>query len=137
LEHESVPLIVPDIDDTNRPYWAGARVGALCLQRCGECSRLRYPISSVCPHCLSTELGWEQVSGRGEVYTFGVFRHVYNDAWRERVPYAVAIVRLDEGPFVISDLVDVDPDDVHVGMAVRVHFDDAAPDVTVPRFAPA
>jgi uncharacterized OB-fold protein len=131
-----MPLILPQIDETNRPYWDGAKAGELRLQRCASCAQLRYPIATVCPNCLSTELEWEAVSGRGEVYTFGIFRHRYNDTWGDRVPYAVAIVRLEEGPFVISDLVDVDVDEVRVGMPVGVHFDPATPDITVPRFAP-
>jgi uncharacterized OB-fold protein len=132
-----MPLILPQIDEINGPYWDGAKDGVLRLQRCGDCDELRYPISPVCANCLSTDYAWEPVSGRGEVYTFGVFRHVYNDAWSDRVPYAVAIVRLEEGPFVIADLVEIDPDDVRVGLAVHVRFEEATPDVTVPRFAPA
>lgn len=132
-----MPLILPVVDDGNRAYWDGAKDGVLRLQRCAGCGQLRYPISPVCPNCMSTELAWEDVSGRGAVYTFGVFRHAYNDAWRDRIPYAVAIVQLEEGPFVIADLVEVDADDVSVGMPVHVHFDEATPDVTVPRFAPA
>jgi uncharacterized OB-fold protein len=131
-----MPLILPQIDDTNRPYWDAAQEGTLRLQRCGSCSTLRYPLSPVCPHCLSNEVTWQDVSGRGEVYTFGVFRHRYNDAWGDRVPYAVAIVKLEEGPFVITDLVDVDADDVHVGMPVETTFDAVTPDITIPRFAP-
>jgi uncharacterized protein len=132
-----MPLILPQIDDVNRPYWHGAKEGELRLQRCMTCRQLRYPISTVCPNCLSTEYEWEAVSGRGKVYTFGVFRHPYNDSWSDRVPYAVAIVELEEGPFVISDLVDVSVERVRVGMPVRVHFDAATPDVAVPRFGPA
>ncbi|MES1247897.1 MAG: OB-fold domain-containing protein [Actinomycetota bacterium] len=132
-----MPLILPTIDDVNRPYWDGAKEGVLRLQRCGACNELRYPISPVCPSCMSTELSWETVSGRAEVYTFAVFRHAYNDAWSGRIPYAVAIVELAEGPFVIADIVDADPAEVRVGMPVQVRFDEATPDVTVPRFAPA
>lgn len=132
-----MPLILPEIDDVNRPYWDGAKQGELRLQRCTSCKQLRYPISTVCPNCLSTELEWETMSGRGTVYTFGVFRHQYNGAWSERVPYAVSIVQLEEGPFVISDLVDVAVGDVRIGLPVQVHFDQATSDVTVPRFAAA
>jgi hypothetical protein len=129
-----MPLILPQVDDLNRPFWDGAREGVLRLQHCGGCDALRYPISPVCPNCLCTEYSWDEVSGRGEVYTFGVFRHVYNEAWSDRAPYAVAIVRLAEGPFMIADLVDVDVDDVHVGMPVGVQFDEVTPEVTIPRF---
>lgn len=123
--------IAPALDDVNTPYWEGARNGVLRVQRCSS-GHLRYPLAPVCPQCLSTDYTWQDVSGRGTVYTFGVFRHRYNEAWSERVPYAVAIVQLEEGPFVISDLVDVDVDDVRVGMDVQVRFDDG-----VPRFGPA
>lgn len=132
-----MPLILPQVDDLNRPFWDGARGGVLRLQRCRVCATLRYPISPVCPSCLSTELTWEEVSGRGEVYTFGVFRHVYNDAWSDRTPYAVAIVELEEGPFMIADLVDVDVDALEVGMRVEVHYDTVTPDLTIPRFTAA
>lgn len=132
-----MPLILPQVDDLNRPFWNGAREGVLRLQRCSSCNILRYPISPVCPSCLSTEFAWDEVSGRGEVYTFGVFRHVYNDAWRDRAPYAVAIVKLAEGPFMIADLVDVDVDEVQVGMPVEVHYDTVTPDLTIPRFSAA
>ena len=124
----------PDVDDLNRPFWDGCargRAAAAALQRLRH---LRYPISPVCPRCLSTAYAWDEVSGGGEVYSFGVFRHAYNDAWRDRRPYAVAIVRLDEGPFMIANLVDLDVDLVRVGLPVSVYFDTVTPEVTIPRF---
>jgi uncharacterized protein len=129
-----MPLILPEVDDLNRPFWDAAREGVLRLQRCSGCDNLRYPISPVCPNCLSTVYAWDAVSGRGQIYTFGVFRHLYNEAWSDRTPYAVAIVRLEEGPFMIADLLDVDVDAVRIGMRVEVRFDTVTPEVTIPRF---
>jgi uncharacterized protein len=130
-------IVLPQIDDANRPFWDGCRDGVLRLQRCSDCRHLRYPISIVCPHCLSTEATWEQMSGLGEVYTFAIFRHAYNDGWRDRVPYNVALVQLAEGPTLISNVVGVEPEALRVGLPVAVVFETVGDDVTVPRFAPA
>lgn len=129
-------LVLPVVDDVNRPFWDGCREGVLRLQRCGGCDRLRYPISTVCPHCTSCTVEWEAVSGSGTVYSFAVFRHAYNDAWRERVPYVVALVELAEGPTMISNIVGVAAEEVHVGQAVSVVFDAVTPEISLPQFVP-
>jgi uncharacterized OB-fold protein len=130
-------LVLPELTDLNRPFWEGCRNDQLVLQRCSECGHLRYPISRVCPRCISSSYSWEPTSGRGTVYSFAVFRHAYNEAWRDQVPYAVALIELEEGPTMISNIVGVDVDDVHVGLPVRVVFAPATDQVTVPRFTPA
>ena len=109
----------------------------LRLQRCSSCGHLRYPISTICPKCLSTEAEWEQVTGDGEIFTFVVFRHVYNEAWRDRVPYVVALVRLVEGPTLIGNVAGIDPETVAVGMPVRVVFERVDDEITLPGFARA
>jgi uncharacterized OB-fold protein len=129
--------ILPTIDDGNRPFWDGCAEGVLRLQRCTSCDHLRYPISIVCPRCLSRDACWEDVPGGGEVYSFGVFRHAYNEAWRDRVPYVVALVALDAGPTLISTIVDAAPEDVRVGRRVEVTFERVSDEVVVPNFRPA
>ena len=129
-------IVLPQIDDVNRPFWDGCRDGVLLLQRCSDCGHLRYPISIVCPQCLSTAATWEPMSGRGEVYTFAIFRHAYNDGWRDRVPYNVALVQLEEGPTLISNVVGVEPEEIRIGMPVTVVFEAVTDDVTVPQFTP-
>lgn len=113
----------------NGPFWDACRAGELRLQRCAGCGHLRYPVSIVCPRCLSTEAEWERVSGDGEVYSFAVFRHQYKSDWP--VPYTVALVRLEEGPTLISNVVGIEPEAVRIGLPVTVVFEDA-----VPKFAP-
>lgn len=125
-------LILPSIDDLNRPFWDGCAEGELRLQRCA-CGHLRYPISTLCPACLSTTYAWERVSGKGRVFTFAVFRHVYNDAWADRVPYVVALVQLDEGPRMLSNVVGSPPEDVRVDAPVEVLFE-TDEGVAIPRF---
>jgi uncharacterized OB-fold protein len=128
--------ILPLIDELNRPFWDGARHGRLTVQRCTACQRLRYPISAVCPHCVGRDWTWEALTGSGTVYTFAVFQRAYNDAWRERVPYAVAIVELDEGVMMMCDLIGVAPEEISVGMAVRVEFESITAEISIPRFVP-
>ncbi|HWE34261.1 MAG TPA: OB-fold domain-containing protein [Solirubrobacteraceae bacterium] len=128
--------VLPQIDDVNRPFWDGCRERRLLLQRCTPCSHLRYPISTICPRCLSSSYTWEATGGHGTVYSFAVFRHAYNDAWRDQVPYAVALVELDEGPTMISNIVGTEVENVRVGLPVRVVFEPASDEITVPRFSP-
>ncbi|HEY4348722.1 MAG TPA: Zn-ribbon domain-containing OB-fold protein [Gaiellaceae bacterium] len=130
-------MILPEIDDVNRLFWEGCLEGVLRAQRCLSCGRLRYPISTICPHCLSTELEWVDLSGRGEIYSFVVFRHVYNEAWRDRVPYAVALVQLEEGVTMIANIVEVAPEAIEVGQPVEVAFEELTPVVRRPAFRPA
>ncbi len=128
--------ILPTLSDLNRPFWDGCRAGELRLQRCRGCGELLYPVAPLCPRCLSTELAWERVSGRGRVFSFAVFRHVYHEAWAARVPYTVALVELDEGPRMLSNVVGVPPEEVRVGMAVTVVFEPEG-ELAIPRFRPA
>src|SRR5581483_7140224 len=100
----------------NGPFWDAARAGELRLQRCAGCDALRYPVSDICPNCLSLDHRWERVSGDGEVTSFGVFRHQYRPEWP--VPYTVALIRLAEGPTLISNVIECPPEDVYVGMPV-------------------
>jgi uncharacterized OB-fold protein len=128
--------ILPTIDDGNRPFWDGCLEERLVLQRCDSCAHLRYPISPVCPQCIGTSATWVEVDGTGEVYSFGVFRHAYNDAWRGRVPYTVALVKLDAGPTLISNVVGIDPQEVQVGLRVTAVFERVTDDVAIPQFTP-
>lgn len=125
---------LPTITDENRPFWQGCREGKLRLQRCGECGHVRYPISHCCPKCLSTQFDWKDLSGRGEVFSYVVFYQLYNKAFEKDVPYNVALVQLEEGPRMYSNVVGVDNDAVKVGDKLEVVFDPVTPEVTIPRF---
>ena len=128
---------LPAIDDGNRPFWEGARQGRLTLQRCAACRHIRYPISHVCPKCLSDRLDWVPLSGRGTVYSSIVFHQVYQPAFALDVPYNVSLIQLEEGPRMFSNVVGIAPSAVKVGDAVTVTFDAVTPEVSIPRFRPA
>jgi uncharacterized OB-fold protein len=128
---------LPTIDDGNRPFWSGAQAGKLVLQQCGACGHIRYPINHVCPKCLSDQLAWVPLSGRGTVYSSIVFHQVYQQAFALDVPYNVSLIQLEEGPRMFSNVVGIPPSDVKVGDAVTVTFDPVTPEVSIPRFKPA
>ena len=113
----------PTVDDGNRMFWDACAAGELRVQRCITCGHLRYPISTVCPECLSEDAAWELLSGRGTVVSFCIFRHAYNEAWRDRLPYNVALIQLEEGPRMLSNVHGVSPDEIRVGLEVKVAFE--------------
>ncbi len=128
----SKPL--PTITDDNREFWEGCRKGRLRMQKCDDCGHIRYPISHVCPKCLSTNFKWTDLSGLGEVFSYVVFHQLYNKAFEKDVPYNVALVQLEEGPRMYSNVIGVDNDAVKVGDKLEVAFDAVTPEVTIPRF---
>jgi uncharacterized OB-fold protein len=125
---------LPTITDENRAFWDGCKAGRLQLQKCGACGHIRYPISHVCPDCLSYDFEWTALSGRGEVFSYVVFHQLYNKAFAEDIPYNVALVQLDEGPRMYSNIVGVDNDAVKIGDKVEVVFDAVTPEITIPKF---
>ncbi|VTU45663.1 putative nucleic-acid-binding protein containing a Zn-ribbon (plasmid) [Variovorax sp. SRS16] len=125
---------LPTLTDENRPFWDACRAGRLCLQRCDNCAHIRYPISPVCPRCLASGFEWAQVSGRGSVFSYIVFHRAYHPGFRDELPYNVALVQLDEGPRMYSNIVGTPNDQVRIGDAVEVVFDRATDEVTIPKF---
>jgi uncharacterized OB-fold protein len=119
------------------PYWQAAREHRLTLPRCSSCERFWFPPSRTCPHCLSPELEFQDVSGRGKVYSFVTFHRVYHPAFENEVPYVVALVELEEGPRLLTNILDVAPQDVRCDMPVEVVFDDLDAEFSIPKFRPS
>ncbi len=129
-----LPVVHPD----NAPYWAALREHELRLQRCEDCAVLRFPVSPVCYSCLSDRAEWEPMSGRAALGTWIVVeRATGNAAWQEVAPYVVALVNLDEGPRLTTNIVGIDPEDLHYGMRLEIVFDDVTPEITLAKFRPA
>lgn len=128
---------LPVLGDDNRPFWEAARREELRMQQCLDCGHIRYPINHVCPQCLSERADWRRLSGRGTVFSYIVFHQVYHAGFARDVPYNVAMIQLEEGPRMISNVVGVPNDAVKVGDAVTVTFDKVTEEITIPRFTPA
>jgi len=128
-----LPVITPE----NKPFWDACKAGELRMQRCTACGHIRYPINLVCPQCLSAAVEWTRLSGRGTVFSYIVFHQVYHPAYKDDVPYNVAMIQLEEGPRMFSNVVGVSNDSVKVGDVVEVVFDPVTTEVSLPRFRPA
>jgi uncharacterized OB-fold protein len=125
---------VPKIDDTNRPHWEGAQKGELRVQHCKSCGTYRYPPARWCSECLSEDIEWVKVSGKGAVWSWCVFHRQYFKGFDEEMPYTVVLIELDEGPKLYSNLVGVSKDDIRIGMRVRAAFEQATPELTLVKF---
>ena len=124
---------VPEITDENRPFWEGCRQGELRLQKCANCGHIR-PLSPACPQCLKADHEWVAVSGKGTVYSWIVVHQRYNRAFEDDLPYNVTIVELDEGPRIVTSLVDIENEDIKAGTLVEVVFDKVTDEITLPKF---
>lgn len=127
----------PDLRGRLRPYWEAASRGELRLPRCRECGAFVWPPRTCCTSCSSAEFDWVTSAGRGIVHTFTVVRQTPDPYFSGRVPYVVAIIELDEGPRLMSNVVRCDPERVRIGLPVNVAFHDAGDGLAVPVFVPA
>jgi len=128
---------LPRIDEESRGWWEALARHELYVQRCGQCGTKRLPPRAVCPRCLSSAVEWLRCSGKATVYSFTVTRQNQMPGFREELPYVLAVVELEEGPRLLTNVVGCDPDTVRIGMPVVVQFDDVTPEVTLPKFGPA
>ena len=124
---------LPKIDPVNQGFWDNAKAGKLSVQSCKACGDKRYPASPVCPKCLSSDQEWVSVSGKGTLESWVDFHRAYWDGFKEDLPYRVCLVKLAEGPVMVSNLVGPS-DNAKVGAAVEVMFDAVTEDVTLPKF---
>ncbi|MCR9093994.1 MAG: Zn-ribbon domain-containing OB-fold protein [bacterium] len=140
-EKQNPEYSAPAIDWESRAYWEGAGRGELVLQRCRDCGVVQHRPRGLCASCLSDDIEHFVASGRGEVYTYSVVRQNQMPAFAKAVPYVVSYVQLEEGPQLLTNIVDCDPDTVTIGMPVKVDFVPTPSkngDVLgVPRFVPA
>jgi uncharacterized OB-fold protein len=127
---------LPQVEDETRPYWEAAKQGKLLVKRCNACNEVHHYPRPFCPTCWSEDVEWLEASGRGTLYTYSVvFRNdlaPFSD-WGTYVP---AIVELDEGPRLMTNIVDTPPDALAVGMPVEVSFRDLTDDWAAPVFRP-
>jgi uncharacterized OB-fold protein len=126
----------PGYDWETRAYWEGAARGELVLQRCKGCQTVQHRPRALCVSCLDGEIEHFVASGRGTVHTFTITNQNMAPGFREALPYVMAYVELEEGPRLLTDIVGCEPDQVRIGMPVRVDFA-PADEIAVPRFRPA
>lgn len=125
-------LSSPSISPENAPFFEGTAKGVLMLKYCDACQRHHYYPRALCPHCFSERTRWIQAKGSGTIYTFSVLR------LGTPTPFALAYVLLDEGPRMMTNIVDCDLDALEIGMPVRLVCKPAKDGSTmIPMFTPA
>jgi uncharacterized OB-fold protein len=135
-EAEAVsPRPKPYIRKVNEEFWRAASENRLVIQRCQHCGRWQYPPVERCPQCGSAELSWLPASGKGVVHTFTVFHIFYDKAFKDDLPYNVAVIALEEGPLMLSNIIGIDNDAIEIGMPVEVTFVDRD-GTNIPQFRP-
>jgi uncharacterized OB-fold protein len=126
----------PLADNDTWPWFEAANQHRLVIQRCGECDRLRHPPGPICPECHSANCEWLEVSGRGEIYTFTIVHRAVVP--EQELPFVIAVVTLEgaRGIRMISNVVDANLDELKIGDAVELVWEDMSPNLALPRFRP-
>jgi uncharacterized OB-fold protein len=129
------PFVLPEV----KPFWEGTATGKLLLPKCLDCGTLIWFPRPWCSACASTHVEWIEASGKGTVYSFTVNRRGVADlpAYRGAGEYVLAYVELAEGPRMMTNIVDCDPNSVRIGQPVELVFHDTGQGTALPRFRPA
>ena len=129
----------PGADAARQPFWDFTKKEQLTAPKCASCGTLRMPPNTFCPVCFSRDLDWEPLPGTGTVYTFIVVRHPLNPTAANYVPFMPAAIDPDGAPGIrfISNVVNCEPEDVKVGMRVKVVWHHVNDSLTLPFWAPA
>jgi uncharacterized OB-fold protein len=127
-----LPLPQPSIE--TEPFWAAVQERRLIMPTCDACGTVTFPPTVACPNCSNPAFTWLPVSGRGTVYSFVVYHRVYHPAFADKVPYVVAVVDLEEGPRIISNIVGMPIAEVTCDLPVTVVYEDVRDGYLIPKF---
>ena len=132
----AIPKPLPAVTNETAPYWEGCKKHELRIQKCGACGNFQFYPRILCTKCSSDRVEWIKASGRAKVTTFTIVRRPVSPAFADDVPYVVALVALDEGPTMMTNIVGCLPEQVKIGMPVAVTFEDWTEDISIPKFRP-
>ena len=119
-------------------FWDKMRQHELWIQRCNTCETVYFYPRFICPNCLSADVAWFQASGRGTLYTY-MINHRPVPGFEQEAPYAIAVVKLDEGPRMMTNIIGIanTPENLVLDMPLEIAYDDVTDDVTLPKWKPA
>ena len=131
----ALPAPSPAVNPETKEFWAATTDGRLLVKRCQDCDGLIWYPRAICPRCSSLHTEWFSVSGRGSVYSYTV-NHRGEGPYQGAAPFVLAYVELDEGPRMMTNIVEADETDLRVGLPVEVVFHDTGDGAALPRFRP-
>ncbi|ABL82290.1 MULTISPECIES: Zn-ribbon domain-containing OB-fold protein [unclassified Nocardioides] len=123
-------IVRPMIGRDSRFFWDGTALGELRIQKCNACRSLRFPPGPACPTCGALDPGHVAAAGTGTVFSYVVHRHPPVPG--KELPIVLALIDLDEGVRMVGEVVDVDAEEIEIGMRLRVDFDRIDDDLTLP-----
>lgn len=128
-----LPILYPE----EMPYWRAAKQHKLVLQRCDGCGKVWFPVGPTCPFCQSNAFTWTEMSGRGAVHSYVIYHKAWIPYYRDKIPYALVQVEIEEGPRLTTNLWDVPVDQIRIGMKVEASWEDVTDEITLLQFRPA
>ncbi len=129
------PLPNPNPDTST--FWEQCKEHRLTFQQCNDCGHVRWPPAIICPQCHSVSHERIASAGNGTVFTFVVYHQAFHPAFKEDLPYVVAVVKLEEGPQFVSNIVGCKPEEVSCDMPVKLIWEDITDECSLPKFQPA
>ena len=127
---------LPHPNEVSQPFWDAAKRHELQIQRCNACGIYIFYPREACSECLAADLIWIPVSGRGRLYSYTIAQAPTHPAFADDVPYVIAIIELEEGPHITTNLVGCQPDQVTIDMPVVASFEDVSVETTLVKFRP-
>ena len=127
---------LPEPSTTTAPFWEACKVQRLLLQQCRACGHIQFYPRSICTTCMSDQLEWSAARGTGTVYSYSTVYRALVPGFEDDVPYVVAMIELDEGVRMLSQVIYCEPEEVFIGLRVSVTFEEARDGVVLPKFRP-
>ena len=128
---------LPTVSGETRPFWEACRREELLIQKCSACGEYQFYPRGICANCWTTGIAWVKASGKGTVWSYTVTYQNRTAGFAEEVPYVLALVELEEGVKMFTNIIQCGPGDVTIGMPVEVTFVPATDQISVPYFKPA
>jgi uncharacterized OB-fold protein len=127
---------LPTISGETKPFWDSCRKGELIIQQCSNCNEYQYYPRGICSNCWTNDVKWIHSTGKGKVWTYTITYQNRTPGFAEDVPYVLALVELEEGVKMFTNIIACDPKEVRIGMEVEVTFVKANNFITIPYFQP-
>lgn len=127
---------LPQVNSETKPFWDGCRKHELRFQKCLDCGHVRWPPSIICSQCHSSNTEWIISNGKGKIYTYVIFHQVFHKGFADDVPYVTASIELEEGPRLLSNIVEYDVNEINCETPVEVVWEEITEEFTIPKFRP-